>query len=123
MDERSVMPRRGLAGCLTVAGMLFAAGALAVLLGLAAVRTGALVGPPLELRLGPYYLVARATEHPACLPLPAQCFIPRPTFQVPQPRYYSVWAGRLHPSRTSAFVEARGRLILKLPIGLAVLSP
>lgn len=119
MDDLRQDSMRGLPGCVAVGGGLLLAAALALLLGFAAVRGGVAAGPPLELRLGQYYLVARATEHPACLPLPHQCFIPRPTFRPDQPRYYSVWAGRLLPGRGGSFVQARGRLILQLPIGPA----
>ena len=81
--------------------------ALAVALAAAvpeAVGRGVVAGPSLNLQLGGYALVARTTEHPDCLPLPQQCFIPRPTFQIPQPRYSAVWAGRI------TYPERQGRL-------------
>lgn len=87
------------------------------------VRRGAVVGPSLTLQLGSYALVARTTEHPACLPLPQQCFIPRPTFRIPQPRYYAVWAGQItYPvtkGRQSPLATVRGRQLLRLPLAPA----
>jgi hypothetical protein len=87
---------------------------------LVALQRGAVTGPSLTLQLGSYALVARTTEHPDCLPLPQQCFIPRPTFQLPQPRYYAVWVGRIQPPQAgrtnSVFARVSGRLVLRLAV-------
>lgn len=100
---------------LALALALLAPASLAV-----AVGRGLIEGPALDLRLGSYHLVARSTEHPACLPLPQQCFIPRPPFQLPQPRYYTVWAGRIsYPpvrGKPSRFATVEGRRLLQVQL-------
>jgi len=105
---------------------LLAAGlALAILAGLIAAPAfalgrGRLAGPDFTLRLGSYHLIARTTEHPACMPLPDQCFIPRPTFRIPQTRYYTVWAGQITygaPSgKAERFAKVRGSRILEMAL-------
>ena len=103
---------------LLLAAFVVAAALAATLLG--AVGRGAMAGPSITVRLGDYALVARTTEHPDCLPLPQQCFIPRPTFKVPQPRYYAVWVGRIsypvRQGRPSTAATVRGRHILRLSL-------
>jgi hypothetical protein len=112
--------RQGWVGLAVLA--VLAALALLTLL-LLALQRGAVTGPSLTLQLGSYALVARTTEHPDCLPLPQQCFIPRPTFRVPQPRYYAVWVGRIQPphaGRTNgSFALVSGRLMLRLAVAAA----
>ena len=106
---------------LLIASLLVAAlGAALIAALLIATRQGVLEGPALTLRLGSYAFVARATEHPDCLPLPEQCFIARPTFRVPQPRYYAVWVGQisypLRQGRQSPFATVRGWQILRFAL-------
>ena len=99
--------------------------AAALLLGLLAtlplaIERGLVAGPTLSLRVGDYTLVARTTEHPDCLPLPEQCFIPLPTFRIPQPRFYSVWAGTVtytvRRGRQSSFATIRGRELIRFEV-------
>lgn len=119
MNNRSQPSRR----VILRAGAAIGTPALVALLLIAlldGVGRGVVTGPPLDARLGSYALVARTTEHPACLPLPQQCFIQRPTFQIPQPLYYAVWVGQItYPvrnGRQNLIATVRGREILRLAV-------
>jgi hypothetical protein len=72
-----------------------------------AIERGLVAGPDLRLALGPYHLIARATDRPECLPLTIhECFVSFPTASVSAPRYYAVWFGHVS-TLPAAGTEAR----------------
>jgi hypothetical protein len=120
--------RRGPGAIVALLVVLLGAAGLALWLAVVAVGRGWADGPEVSLRLGDYYLIARTTTRPECLPLTQhECFVSFPTPPAAVPPYFTVWAGRIvrlpGAGPGSAVTVSSGRQLLRLPVVREAVAP
>jgi hypothetical protein len=95
--------RRWLTLITALSGAVLLLSVLGVLASIAAIERGLVRGPDVNLTIGSYRLIARATDRPECLPLTVhECFVSFPTASVSAPRYYAIWLGQVRFIPTSS---------------------
>jgi len=119
MDQTERPAREWRRGC----GGFLAACCLIILLGLCAgstIAAGRIVGPNINMQIGPYHVLSRTTTSPDCHPLSMGCLASNPKPMVDGSAYYTIWVLTLSEQPIAGGVQEHltSRRIITLPISL-----